>query len=71
MEFAMIDMHIHAVNPQLPGVMTLPDILDGPPEPVVRALREQMEQSGTGILLGMGHLPGRPATGPCAQPAHG
>jgi predicted TIM-barrel fold metal-dependent hydrolase len=54
----MIDMHIHAVNPRLPGVMTLPPLLDGPPEPVAAALREQMQQSGAEVLLGMGHLSG-------------
>lgn len=54
----MIDMHIHAVNPQLPGVKTLPPLLDGPPEPVAAALRQQMHESGTHTLLGMGHLSG-------------
>jgi predicted TIM-barrel fold metal-dependent hydrolase len=54
----MIDMHIHAVNPQLPGVMTVPPWLDGPPAPVAAALREQMQQCGSAILLGMGHLSG-------------
>ena len=54
----MIDMHIHAVNPQLPGVMSLPPFLFGPPEPVAAALRQQMQQCGTTVLLGMGHLCG-------------
>lgn len=55
----MIDMHIHAVNPQLPGVKALP-LLDGSPEPsvIARALREQMQESGVEVLLGMGHLSG-------------
>ncbi len=52
----MIDMHIHAVNPQLPGVKTLPEFLDGPPEPVAELLRDQMQKSGTIALLGMGHF---------------
>lgn len=55
----MIDMHIHAVNPRLPGVRTLPQFLDGPPDPVSAALRQQIQESGTEILLGMGHLSGR------------
>src|SRR5262245_9864492 len=54
----MIDMHIHAVNPRLPGVRTLPAFLDGPPEPVATTLRQQMQESGTEVLLGMGHLGG-------------
>ncbi|MEJ7638987.1 MAG: amidohydrolase family protein [Singulisphaera sp.] len=54
----MIDMHIHAVNLRLPGVKTLPPLLDGPPEPVAAALRRQMHESGTHTLLGMGHLSG-------------
>ncbi len=54
----MIDMHVHAVNPRLPGVKTLPTLLDGPPGPIAAALGEQMRESGTEILLGMGHLSG-------------
>jgi predicted TIM-barrel fold metal-dependent hydrolase len=54
----MIDMHIHAVNPRLPGVKALPSFLDGPPGPVASALREQMRDSGAEIVLGMGHLGG-------------
>lgn len=54
----MIYVHIHAVNPQLTGVKTLPPFLDGPPEPVAAALRQQMHESGTHALLGMGHLSG-------------
>jgi predicted TIM-barrel fold metal-dependent hydrolase len=56
----MIDMHIHAVNPQLPGVKALPAFLDGPPGPVAAILRAQMQESGTAALLGMGHLSGTP-----------
>jgi uncharacterized protein len=54
----MIDMHIHAVNPQLPGVRTLPPLLSGSPGPVAAALRQQMQESGAEILLGMGHRGG-------------
>ncbi|MBA4189304.1 MAG: amidohydrolase [Planctomycetaceae bacterium] len=54
----MIDMHIHAVNPQLPGVRHIPDFLSGPLEPLVAILRQQMQESGTEAMLGMGHLGG-------------
>jgi predicted TIM-barrel fold metal-dependent hydrolase len=54
----VIDMHIHAVNPRLPGVRALPALLEGPPEPIAVALRQQMQDSGTEVLLGMGHLGG-------------
>jgi predicted TIM-barrel fold metal-dependent hydrolase len=54
----VIDMHIHAVNPRLPGVRALPALLDGPPGPVAAELRRQMRESGTEVLLGMGHLGG-------------
>lgn len=54
----MIDMHIHAVHPQLPGVKPLTDLYDGPIETLVEALREEMRLSGTTTLLGMGHLHG-------------
>lgn len=54
----MIDMHIHAVHPQLPGVKALTDLYDGPVEKLVEALREEMRLSGTTMLLGMGHLGG-------------
>ena len=54
----MIDMHIHAVHPQLPGVKPLTDLYDGPKEALVAELREQMRRSGTTTLLGMGHLNG-------------
>jgi predicted TIM-barrel fold metal-dependent hydrolase len=56
----MIDMHIHAVNPHLPGVKTLPAFLEGPPAQVADILRMQMQESGTTALLGMGHLLGAP-----------
>jgi predicted TIM-barrel fold metal-dependent hydrolase len=57
-ESLVIDMHIHAVNPQLPGVRTLPDLLNGPPEPVADVLRQQMQESETEVVLGMGHMAG-------------
>lgn len=54
----MIDMHIHAVNPQLPGVRAFPTVLDGPPQSVAKVLKDEMTESGTEIVLGMGHLNG-------------
>ncbi len=54
----MIDMHIHAVNPQLPGVKSFPTFLDGSPGSVAEILRAQMQESGTAAVLGMGHLNG-------------
>jgi predicted TIM-barrel fold metal-dependent hydrolase len=54
----MIDMHIHAVHPNLPGVKPLTDLYGGPVENLVEALREEMRLSGTTVLLGMGHLGG-------------
>ncbi len=52
-------MHIHAVHPQLPGVKPLTELYDGPIETLVAALREQMQSSGTKVLLGMGHMNGQ------------
>jgi hypothetical protein len=54
----MIDMHIHAVYPQIPGVKPTTDLYDGPIETLVAELRDQMRRSGTTTLLGMGHING-------------
>jgi predicted TIM-barrel fold metal-dependent hydrolase len=54
----MIDTHIHAVNPCLPGVLALPELLDGPPAPAATVLRAQIQEAGVTALLGMGHLGG-------------
>jgi len=54
----MIDMHIHAVNSQLPGVKPVPAFMDCPPEGVAEIIRAQMHESGATIALGMGHLGG-------------
>jgi predicted TIM-barrel fold metal-dependent hydrolase len=54
----MIDMHIHAVNPQLPGVLALPALLEGPPGPAAAALKQQLAESGAEVALGMGHMGG-------------
>jgi predicted TIM-barrel fold metal-dependent hydrolase len=54
----MIDMHIHAVEPQLPGGRPHDDILGESPEVVAAALRKEMHVCGLTHLLGMGHLRG-------------
>jgi uncharacterized protein len=54
----VIDMHIHAVSPRLPGVKPLTDLLRAPPEQVAAALRQEMASLGVTHLLGMGHLGG-------------
>ena len=50
----MIDAHIHAVPPNLPGVGPLSLILEQPPEAVARTLRTQMEAAGVTVALAMG-----------------
>lgn len=52
----MIDMHIHVVNPQFPGMKSLSNALDGSPESVAELLRGEMQQSGTVAVFGMGHF---------------
>ncbi len=54
----MIDMHIHAVFPRLPGVKPMTDLLHRPPEEVAAVLRGEMAALGITHLLGMGHLGG-------------
>jgi predicted TIM-barrel fold metal-dependent hydrolase len=53
----VIDAHLHAVNPRLPGVKHFPVELDAPPEVVAAALAAQMEEAGVRVALGMGHMP--------------
>jgi predicted TIM-barrel fold metal-dependent hydrolase len=50
----MIDMHIHAVPPGLPGVGRLDAIEDRPPEAVAALLRAEMQAAGVTHALGMG-----------------
>ncbi len=54
----MIDMHIHAVSPRLPGVKPLADLLHRPPEEVAAALRREAADAGVTHFLAMGHLGG-------------
>jgi uncharacterized protein len=55
----MIDMHVHAVSPCLPGIKPHTDLLHETPEAVAAALREEMTTAGMTHLLGMGHLQGQ------------
>jgi predicted TIM-barrel fold metal-dependent hydrolase len=50
----MIDVHVHAVPPRLPGVGPLSPLLNQPPEAVATALREQMQAAGVTHALAMG-----------------
>jgi predicted TIM-barrel fold metal-dependent hydrolase len=51
---AMIDAHIHAVPPQIPGAGDLSPALRQPPDKLADLLREQMRLSGTTHALAMG-----------------
>ena len=42
----MIDVHIHAVPPNLPGVGALSPLLVEPPEVVAAHLRREMQTAG-------------------------
>ena len=50
----MIDVHIHAVPPNLPGVGSLHLLLTEPPEAVAAALRREMQTAGVSHALAMG-----------------
>jgi len=50
----MIDVHIHAVPPNLPGVGPLSPLLTRPPEVVAAELRTQMQTAGVTHAFGMG-----------------
>src|SRR5262245_38008791 len=54
----MIDSHIHVVKPRLPGVKSLPPILDAPADQLAATIRQQMQDSGATIALAMGHMSG-------------
>jgi predicted TIM-barrel fold metal-dependent hydrolase len=54
----IIDAHIHAVPPSLPGVGLLAPILAAPLEERAEALRRAMAESEVGIALAMGRLNG-------------
>jgi hypothetical protein len=50
----MIDAHIHAVAPNLPGTGSLAPLLRSPPDIVAAELRRQMQAAGVTIALAMG-----------------
>jgi hypothetical protein len=50
----MIDMHIHVVPPNLPGVGALSPLLEQQPDVVAAALRKQMAAAGVAQALAMG-----------------
>jgi uncharacterized protein len=52
----MIDMHIHAVPPNLEGVGTLSQALNGTIDNVARIIRDQMRASGVTAVLSMGSV---------------
>lgn len=56
----MIDMHIHVVPPNLPGVGSLGLRPEGGTAAVAARLRAEMAASGTDVALCMGHVGGGP-----------
>lgn len=50
----MIDVHIHVVPPNLPGVGSLHPLLEGPPDALAAALRREMQTAGVTHALAMG-----------------
>lgn len=50
----MIDMHIHVVPPNLPGVGPLSPLLEGPVQPLAEALRREMQSAEITRVLAMG-----------------
>jgi predicted TIM-barrel fold metal-dependent hydrolase len=50
----MIDVHIHAVPPNLPGTGSLSPVLEKPIEEVAAAIRREMQQAGVTAVFAMG-----------------
>jgi predicted TIM-barrel fold metal-dependent hydrolase len=50
----MIDVHIHVVNPMLPGDKDMDPLLDGAPDVLAETVRRQMKAAGVTVALGMG-----------------
>jgi uncharacterized protein len=59
----MIDVHIHVVPPNLPGVGSLNPLLEQEPETIAAALRKEMQAAGIQQALAMGRWNG-PAEDP-------
>ncbi|OAI53445.1 amidohydrolase [Planctomycetaceae bacterium SCGC AG-212-F19] len=53
----MIDVHIHVVPPNLPGVGPLSPLLEGSPAKLAAALRKEMAQAGVTQAIAMGAVP--------------
>ena len=54
----MIDMHVHVVEPNLPGCSSLGDVLALPLPQRAEAIRAQMREADVEAILGMGRLEG-------------
>jgi predicted TIM-barrel fold metal-dependent hydrolase len=58
----VIDVHIHAVTPRIPGMKPMPEevrrLMDGPPDAMARRLNDEMTRAGVAFALGMGCLGG-------------
>lgn len=52
----MIDMHVHVVEPNLPGAGPLGDVLAWPLDRRAEAVRAEMRQADVDVALGMGRL---------------
>src|SRR4051794_15922779 len=52
----MIDMHVHVVEPNLPGAGSLGDVLALPPAQRAEVILAEMRQGGIGAALCMGQL---------------
>lgn len=50
----MIDVHIHAVPPNLPGTGSLSPLLDRPNDEVAQAIRREMQAAGVAAAFAMG-----------------
>ena len=50
----MIDVHLHVVPPNLPGVGPLSPLLEGPAEAVAEAVRGELRAAGVDAALAMG-----------------
>jgi|SRR5579872_541696 len=53
-QVAMIDVHIHAVPPNLPGTGSLSPLLEKPLEEVAAVIRREMQQAGATAAFSMG-----------------
>ena len=66
----MIDVHIHAVPPNLPGVGSLAPLLREPPEVVAAELRREMQTAGVTHAFAMGQWDAGPDDPRGDRPTH-